>query len=94
MFIFTDLKFRNKWILERFMSLLTECITPELKVIKATGIWKKERIIASPQRTRIILANGTEALNFCANNYLGLSVSIKLYKIIFYHINQFFIFEI
>lgn len=91
MFIFTDLKFRNKWILRRFMSLLTEYIIPELKIIKAAGTWKKERIIASPQRTRIILANGTEALNFCANNYLGLSVSIRVYKIIFYNI---FIFEI
>ncbi|XP_060829220.1 2-amino-3-ketobutyrate coenzyme A ligase, mitochondrial isoform X2 [Bombus pascuorum] len=55
------------------MSLLAECITPELKAIEAAGTWKKERVIASPQRTRIVLANGTEALNFCANNYLGLA---------------------
>ncbi|CAL7938872.1 unnamed protein product [Xylocopa violacea] len=62
----------KKWISRR-MSLLTECITPELKAIEAAGTWKKERIIASPQRTRITLTNGVEALNFCANNYLGLS---------------------
>ncbi|XP_071871283.1 glycine C-acetyltransferase isoform X2 [Bombus fervidus] len=55
------------------MSLLAEYITPELKAIEAAGTWKKERVIASPQRTRIVLANGTEALNFCANNYLGLA---------------------
>ncbi|XP_076761805.1 glycine C-acetyltransferase isoform X2 [Xylocopa sonorina] len=55
------------------MSLLTDCIVPELKAIEAAGTWKKERIIASPQRTRITLTNGVEALNFCANNYLGLS---------------------
>ncbi|XP_012166389.1 2-amino-3-ketobutyrate coenzyme A ligase, mitochondrial isoform X2 [Bombus terrestris] len=55
------------------MSLLAECITPELKAIEAAGTWKKERVIASPQRTRIVLTNGTQALNFCANNYLGLA---------------------
>ncbi|XP_060829218.1 2-amino-3-ketobutyrate coenzyme A ligase, mitochondrial isoform X1 [Bombus pascuorum] len=67
--------FQNRrWIiLGKSMSLLAECITPELKAIEAAGTWKKERVIASPQRTRIVLANGTEALNFCANNYLGLA---------------------
>ncbi|XP_003397086.1 2-amino-3-ketobutyrate coenzyme A ligase, mitochondrial isoform X1 [Bombus terrestris] len=68
-------KFQNRrWIiLRRTMSLLAECITPELKAIEAAGTWKKERVIASPQRTRIVLTNGTQALNFCANNYLGLA---------------------
>ncbi|XP_043588171.1 2-amino-3-ketobutyrate coenzyme A ligase, mitochondrial isoform X1 [Bombus pyrosoma] len=71
----TGIKFQNRrWIiLGRFMSLLAECITPELKAIEAAGTWKKERVITSPQRTRIVLANGTQALNFCANNYLGLA---------------------
>nr|XP_034181057.1 2-amino-3-ketobutyrate coenzyme A ligase, mitochondrial isoform X2 [Osmia lignaria] len=55
------------------MSLLAECIKPELNAIKAAGTWKNERIIASPQRTRITLTNGIKALNFCANNYLGLA---------------------
>nr|XP_012141001.1 PREDICTED: 2-amino-3-ketobutyrate coenzyme A ligase, mitochondrial isoform X4 [Megachile rotundata]XP_012141002.1 PREDICTED: 2-amino-3-ketobutyrate coenzyme A ligase, mitochondrial isoform X4 [Megachile rotundata] len=55
------------------MSLLAKCLQPELETIKATGVWKNERIITSPQRTRITLKNGVEALNFCANNYLGLS---------------------
>ncbi|XP_043512213.1 2-amino-3-ketobutyrate coenzyme A ligase, mitochondrial isoform X1 [Frieseomelitta varia] len=69
-----NLKFKNKrWTLERPMSLLTECVTPELEAVKKNGTWKKERIIISPQQTRIVLANGTQALNFCANNYLGLA---------------------
>ncbi|XP_026675327.1 2-amino-3-ketobutyrate coenzyme A ligase, mitochondrial isoform X2 [Ceratina calcarata] len=70
------LTFKNrceKWMFRRSMSLLTECIVPELKAIEAAGTWKKERVIASPQRTRIVLTNGVEALNFCANNYLGLA---------------------
>lgn len=84
MFIFlTGIKFQNRrWIiLGRSMSLLAECITPELKAIEAAGTWKKERVIASPQRTHIVLANGIQALNFCANNYLGLAVSIRIFKI-------------
>ncbi|XP_033319673.1 2-amino-3-ketobutyrate coenzyme A ligase, mitochondrial isoform X1 [Bombus bifarius] len=70
-----SIKFQNRrWIiLRRSMSLLAECITPELKAIEAAGTWKKERVIASPQRTHIVLANGIQALNFCANNYLGLA---------------------
>nr|XP_034181056.1 2-amino-3-ketobutyrate coenzyme A ligase, mitochondrial isoform X1 [Osmia lignaria] len=63
----------KKWILQKPMSLLAECIKPELNAIKAAGTWKNERIIASPQRTRITLTNGIKALNFCANNYLGLA---------------------
>ncbi|XP_029041240.1 2-amino-3-ketobutyrate coenzyme A ligase, mitochondrial isoform X1 [Osmia bicornis bicornis] len=63
----------KKWILQKSMSLLAECIKPELNAIKAAGTWKNERIIASPQRTRITLTNGIKALNFCANNYLGLA---------------------
>ncbi|XP_076643843.1 glycine C-acetyltransferase [Halictus rubicundus] len=63
----------KRWILPKSMSSLVECIKPELQAIKAAGTWKNERVIASPQRTRISLTNGVEALNFCANNYLGLS---------------------
>ena len=37
------------------------------------GLFKKERIIASPQAAEITLENGNKLLNFCANNYLGLS---------------------
>ncbi|XP_031849031.1 glycine C-acetyltransferase [Nomia melanderi] len=63
----------KRWVLQKSMSSLVQCIKPELEAIRAAGTWKNERIIASPQRTRILLTNGIEALNFCANNYLGLS---------------------
>ncbi len=45
----------------------------ELKAIADAGLFKNERIIVSPQDALIKLANGKEVLNFCANNYLGLS---------------------
>ena len=41
--------------------------------IKANNLYKNERIISSPQRPRLTLANGRELLNMCANNYLGLA---------------------
>lgn len=45
----------------------------ELQTIEANGIFKKERIITSPQGAEIKIATGETVLNFCANNYLGLS---------------------
>ncbi len=45
----------------------------ELQQIKEAGLFKSERIIASPQGADIKLQNGSEVINFCANNYLGLS---------------------
>lgn len=45
----------------------------ELEEIKANGLYKKERIITSPQDAAISISTGEEVLNFCANNYLGLS---------------------
>lgn len=45
----------------------------ELAEIKAAGLFKNERIIASAQGAEITLSDGKEVLNFCANNYLGLS---------------------
>jgi glycine C-acetyltransferase len=44
----------------------------ELNAIQQNGLYKKERIITSPQGAEIIV-NGETVLNFCANNYLGLS---------------------
>ena len=44
----------------------------ELQTIEDSGIFKKERIITSPQGAEITV-NGETVLNFCANNYLGLS---------------------
>ncbi len=45
----------------------------ELKSVDEQGLFKRERIIASPQDAVITLADGSEVINFCANNYLGLS---------------------
>lgn len=45
----------------------------ELKGIEEAGLFKRERIITSPQAAEITIAGGQKVLNFCANNYLGLS---------------------
>ncbi|WP_343704882.1 glycine C-acetyltransferase [Flavobacterium sp.] len=45
----------------------------ELQTIEENGIFKKERIITSPQGAEIMISTGETVLNFCANNYLGLS---------------------
>ncbi len=50
----------------------------ELKNIEEAGLFKKERIISSPQDAVIKLSNGAEVINFCANNYLGLSSHPKV----------------
>ena len=47
-------------------------IAAELEEIKAAGLFKTERIITSEQGAEIMV-NGKKVLNFCANNYLGLS---------------------
>lgn len=52
----------------------------ELASIKQAGLFKNERIITSPQGALIRVANGREVLNFCANNYLGLSNNPELIK--------------
>ncbi|MFN0129891.1 MAG: glycine C-acetyltransferase [Verrucomicrobiales bacterium] len=44
----------------------------ELEAIRAAGLWKTERLIGTPQGARVRLADGREAINMCANNYLGL----------------------
>jgi len=49
----------------------------QLEEIRAAGTWKEERLIASPQGAEI-LVNGKWVLNFCANNYLGLSSHPRL----------------
>ena len=46
--------------------------------LRATGLYKRERVIASPQDARITLEDGTEVLNLCANNYLGFANDTRL----------------
>ena len=56
---------------------IKEYLQRELADIKAAGLYKIERVIASPQRAEIEVA-GRSVLNFCANNYLGLSDDERL----------------
>ncbi len=60
---------------ERFVSR----ITTELAAIETDGLFKKERIITSEQGPEITV-NGKQVLNFCANNYLGLSSHPEVVK--------------
>jgi len=52
---------------------IKEHLQNELQTIEENGIFKKERIITSPQGAEITISTGETVLNFCANNYLGLS---------------------
>src|SRR5690554_2249932 len=52
---------------------IKEHLQTELKEIEENGLYKKERIITSPQGAEITIDTGQKVLNFCANNYLGLS---------------------
>lgn len=56
---------------------IKEYLQQELADIKAAGLYKTERVITSPQRAEIEVA-GRPVLNFCANNYLGLSDNARL----------------
>lgn len=58
----------------KFQSFLQK----ELSSIEEQGLFKKERIIVSPQDAEIKVQSGLEVLNFCANNYLGLSDNQEL----------------
>ena len=50
-----------------------ESLEKDLNAIQEAGLWKTERVIASHQKNKITLEDGTEVINMCANNYLGLA---------------------
>ena len=52
---------------------IKEFLRAELRSIDEAGLYKRERVITSPQRAGITVEGGGSVLNFCANNYLGLS---------------------
>ncbi len=53
-------------------------LASDTALLKSEGLYKAERYIATPQQTEITLTDGSTALNFCANNYLGLANSRTL----------------
>jgi glycine C-acetyltransferase len=57
---------------------IKETITDQLREIRDQGLYKDERVISSPQGVAITVESGAEVLNFCANNYLGLSSHPKV----------------
>lgn len=57
---------------------IKDYLQKELQEIEDAGLYKKERIITTPQAAAIKVSTGEEVLNFCANNYLGLSSHPKV----------------
>ncbi|MEC3879998.1 glycine C-acetyltransferase [Parapedobacter sp. 10938] len=57
---------------------LQPALQQELQAIKDAGLYKEERVIVTPQGADIRIENGEEVINFCANNYLGLSSHPKV----------------
>jgi len=55
-----------------------EFLQSEISAIKTAGLYKDERVIVAPQQAEILLENGAKVLNFCMNNYLGLSNNEEL----------------
>lgn len=61
-------------------SKIKEHLAAEIEGIKENGLYKKERIITTPQDAVITISTGEEVINFCANNYLGLSSNKEVIK--------------
>ena len=53
-------------------------LATEINQLKDSGLFKSERVITSPQQAVIRLQDGSEVINLCANNYLGLADDAKL----------------
>ena len=69
--------FRSREKIFHMNEKFAQRIGRELEEIKAAGLYKTERVIESPQGAEIVV-NGKKVLNFCANNYLGLSSHPKV----------------
>ena len=73
-FIYVNLLPKFKSMYGKFQKQLQN----ELQAIKEAGLFKKERIIVNPQGANIKISSGDDVINFCANNYLGLSSHPKV----------------
>jgi glycine C-acetyltransferase len=62
------------------MYTIKQELTAEIEEIKNAGLYKKERVITTPQSVKITTNEGQKVLNFCANNYLGLSSNSEVIK--------------
>lgn len=65
-------------IKQNMYQTLKKVLETELAEIEKAGLYKKERVITSPQGAEITVQGGKQVINFCANNYLGLSSSPKV----------------
>ena len=66
---------RSRYTSSAASSKFNQSLTERLAAIKEAGTWKEERVITSKQGAEInVLGSQNKILNFCANNYLGLSV--------------------
>ena len=68
--------FKTKWLHQKIKYMyktLQPVLQKELQEIENAGLFKRERIITTPQGADIKINTGAEVINFCANNYLGLS---------------------
>ena len=55
------------------MSRMLDHLDQQLEEIRRAGLYKQERVIATPQNAHVRVQSGAEVLNLCANNYLGLA---------------------
>src|SRR5690606_38292492 len=72
---------QNHLFLQNFKTMyktLQPVLQKEIEEIKKAGLYKKERVIVTPQGAEIKVEGGKEVINFCANNYLGLSSHPKV----------------
>jgi glycine C-acetyltransferase len=60
--------------------MFQQYLRDELEKIRAAGLYKEERILVSPQGTRITLDDGREVVNLCANNYLGYTADPRIVR--------------
>ena len=59
-------------------STLLDVLSSQTESLRRDGLFKSERVLSSPQAPRITLQDGSQVLNFCANNYLGLADDPRL----------------